>query len=350
MTTSNRDNILNKLGHHAQFKWQAPSNIAFIKYWGKVDFQLPTNASVSMTLKNCYTDCEMTITPDRQGSVSLLFEGKRDLNFETKLLKHINRLQDEFSILEAFSFNFKTSNTFPHSAGIASSASSMGAINLCLCELLLKMGEIKEEHFFREASRLARMGSGSASRSLYGGFVDWGKTTKEYGTQVTRIHPDFERMGDAVLIIDSSKKEVSSSLGHKLMKEHPYKDQRFALANNKCDQMIEILQKGDWESFIPMLETEALELHALMMSGKEWFVLMKPNTLEIIDRLKNWRNTSKARVAFTLDAGPNLHLIYHQDDKNKVLQFINDHAIQLLENQKWIDDEMGDGPRKGDIS
>lgn len=350
MNTFNREDIMIKLGNQTQFHWKAPSNIAFIKYWGKVDFQLPTNASVSMTLKNCHTDCEMTVTPDQKGTVGLLFEGQRDEKFESKLVKHIQRLQIEFPILGTFSYEFKTSNTFPHSAGIASSASSMAAINLCLCELLLKLGEVKEDVFFRDASRLARMGSGSASRSLYGGYVDWGKTTKEYGTQVTDIHSEFQRMGDAVLIIDSSEKEVSSSLGHKLMMEHPYRDQRFALADKKCEQMIEILQSGDWERFIPMLETEALELHALMMSGQQWFVLMKPNTLEIIDRLKKWRKESKARVAFTLDAGPNLHLIYHQEDKDKVHQFIKEYAHQLLENQKWIDDEIGEGPIKGELS
>ncbi len=349
MSTFSREEINLKLGGQSRFKWQAPSNIAFVKYWGKVDFQIPTNASVSMTLKNCHTTCEMSVSIDSKNEMTLLFEGNRDEKFEKKLSKHVERLSSRFPVLGEFSFKFSTSNTFPHSAGIASSASSMAAINLCLCELLLKLGELKEENFLEEASRLARMGSGSASRSLYGGYVEWGKTTKDFGTKVEGIHSEFQRMGDAVLIVDSGEKEVSSSLGHQLMMEHPYKEARFKQADIKCEEMITILKSGDWEKFIPALESEALELHGLMMSGRQWFVLMKPNTLEVIDRLKKWRKETGTRVGFTLDAGPNVHLIYHLDDKDKVKEFINNHAIKFLENQKWIDDEIGDGPLRGEI-
>jgi len=347
MSTFNKTDIENKLAGTSSFQWIAPSNIAFIKYWGKVDFQLPTNASVSMTLKNCHTTCAMTVSLNGKKELNLLFENNRDEKFEVKLKKHIERLSSEYPVLKEFSYKFKTSNTFPHSAGIASSASSMAAINLCLTELLLKLDQVNEENFFREASRLSRMGSGSASRSLHGGYVDWGKTTKEYGTKVENIHDAFSQVGDAVLIIDSSEKEVSSSRGHQLMMEHPYKDQRFHHADKKCLEMIEILQRGDWNSFIPLLESEALELHGMMMSGKEWFVLMKPNTLAVIDKLKKWRKDSGVRVGFTLDAGPNVHLIYHMDDKEKVVSFIKKDLIGFLENEKWIDDQIGTGPIKG---
>lgn len=350
MITFNKTDIENKLADTYSFNWTAPSNIAFIKYWGKVDFQLPTNSSVSMTLKNCHTNCEMTVTIDEAHKLSLMFEEQADNKFETKLRKHIDRLSLEYPVLKEFSYKFKTSNTFPHSAGIASSASSMAAINLCLTELLLKLEQVKEDQFFREASRLSRMGSGSASRSLYGGYVDWGKTTKEYGTKVENIHQEFSHVGDAVLIVDSAEKEVSSSRGHQLMMEHPYKEHRFEQANKKCLEMIDILKNGDWKSFIPLLESEALELHGLMMSGQEWFVLMKPNTLSVIDKLKKWRKDTGARVGFTLDAGPNVHLIYHMDDRDKVVSFINQELTALLENGKWIDDQIGTGPQKVSVN
>ena len=349
MSTFNKEDILTKLGGQSRFCWQAPSNIAFVKYWGKVDFQIPTNASVSMTLKNCNTTCELSVSLNSKQDVTLLFEGQKDTKFEAKLVKHIERVSIDYPILKEFSYRFMTINTFPHSAGIASSASSMAAINLCMTELLLKLGQISEDQFFTVASRLARMGSGSASRSLFGQYVDWGKTTKEYGTQVKDINPDFQKVGDAVLIVDSSEKEVSSSQGHKLMMEHPYKDFRFQQADAKCIEMISILQSGDWDKFIPLLESEALELHGLMMSGREWFVLMKPNTLMIIDKLKKWRKESGVRIGFTLDAGPNVHLIYHMDDKQKVHEFITKDLLGYLENQRWIDDEIGSGPLRGEI-
>ncbi|MCO4793010.1 MAG: diphosphomevalonate decarboxylase [Bacteriovoracaceae bacterium] len=345
MSISNNQ-IIDRLGSCNTLSWKAPSNIALIKYWGKKDFQIPANSSISMTLNNCYTNCIMEFIASDNFSVSLEFENKSDDSFLKKVTKHISRIAKDFPVLKSFSYTFKTSNTFPHSAGIASSASSMAAINLCLTELLVKLDEVPNEDFFRFASDHARQGSGSASRSLYGGFVDWGATSNDYGSVQDNIHEDFIDMGDAVLIVDSGVKEVSSSKGHQLMMSHPQREERFSAANAKTKKMIEILKDGDWNSFIPLLESEALELHGLMMSGTPWFILMKPETLALLDLFKKWRNENSVRAAFTLDAGPNIHLLYHKDERDRVLAFINEQAISHLENEQWIDDKMGMGPEK----
>jgi diphosphomevalonate decarboxylase len=336
--------------------WESPSNIALIKYWGKKGNQLPCNPSISMCLKNSFTRTKLAYEPKGDGDqLSFLFEGKRQALFEQRIAKFFESLPSQFKFLKDFQLSISSENTFPHSTGIASSASAMSSLALCLCSMEEEIRGAQEEEvkFYRKASLIARLGSGSASRSVYGGFVAWGesnsfsKSSDEYAVPFSQYtHSVFQDFQDAILLVSSKKKEVSSSVGHQLMENHPYASARFSQANLHFERMLGVLSSGDLEEFIEIMENEALSLHGLMMNSTPSFTLLKPNTLELIERIRLFRLNTKIPVGFTLDAGPNIHLMYPASEKEKVVPFIDSELSQFLENGKYIVDEKGEGPQK----
>ncbi len=336
--------------------WKSPSNIALIKYWGKKGNQLPCNPSISMSLQNSLSQTKLSYKPKTKGNqLSFLFEGKRQIAFEQRIAKFFENLSDHFQFLNDFQFSISSENTFPHSAGIASSASAMSSLALCLCSMeeAVMGAKMNEATFYQKASTIARLGSGSASRSVYGGFVAWGKSNSfsnsfnEYAVPFSQYtHPVFQDYQDTILLVSSKKKEISSSVGHQLMNNHPYASSRFAQANTNFDRMLAVLQSGNLDEFIEIMENEALSLHALMMNSTPSYTLLKPNTLELIERIKSFRLSTKLPIGFTLDAGPNIHLLYPKSEKEKILPFIDSELSLFLENGKYIIDKSGEGPKK----
>jgi diphosphomevalonate decarboxylase len=283
-----------------KISYRAPSNIALIKYWGKYGEQLPKNPSISFTLDNCHTNTTLHFEPKvSEGiDVSLFLDQQRQESFEPKIRTFFERILPYVPFLQQFQFRIETSNSFPHSSGIASSASGMSALALCLVALEDQMLETPNspEFFKRKASFLARLGSGSAARSIEGPLVVWGEhsmipgSSQEYGTLYPhQVHPKFREYQDTILLVETGQKEVSSTVGHNLMHEHPFAEQRFQQAHRNLSQLIPALKAGNLPEFIAIVEKEALSLHAMMMTSEPSFILMKPNTLEIIQRIWNFR-------------------------------------------------------------
>ncbi|MEO9146405.1 MAG: hypothetical protein ABI237_12710 [Ginsengibacter sp.] len=334
--------------------WRCPSNIALIKYWGKKENQIPCNASLSMTLSKSFTEVTLQLfeKKSKEGIVlDYFFEGKKNTLFEERLQKYLKTRKEDFPFLKEHSIIINSYNSFPHSTGIASSASAFGAIALSLSDASRTyFKEESEESFLRNASRLARLGSGSACRSLYSGFALWGEnksvsgSSDEFAVKITDIHDNFKQLHDAILIVESEPKKVSSSVGHSLMEGHPYAEKRFAQANERTSRMVKVLARGDFEEFISMAESEALTLHAMMLTSKDYYILMRPGTLTVIEKIMNFRKESKIPVCFTLDAGPNVHVLYAEADQNKVRDFLNNDFKNCV--KEIIFDKMGDGPRK----
>ena len=137
-----------------------------------------------------------------------------------------------------------------------------------------------------------------------------------------------------------------SRAGHALMEGNPYAPARYAQANENIKNLITALKSGDLDTFIIITESEALQLHALMMCSSPSFILMKPNTLGIINEIRAFRNETQIPLCFTLDAGPNVHLLYPESEAEKVKHFINDRLTAYCVDNKWIADRVGDGPKK----
>ncbi|MFN8278008.1 MAG: hypothetical protein U0T84_11025 [Chitinophagales bacterium] len=340
--------------------WRSPSNIALIKYWGKHGNQLPNNPSVSFTLKACYSETNFTVSErESKGNdleLRFYFDQKENLAFRLKILKFFESIARDFPFLTKYSLQIDSTNSFPHSSGIASSASAMSALALCLCDLeqKLKSGKpLSKEAFLKRASYFARLGSGSAARSVFPRLSLWGtaenvkNSSDDYAIGLEdRLHPVFRNMQNAILIASSAEKKVSSRVGHSLMKTNPFARTRYRQANQNMAALLPALRSGDLELFGNITETEAMTLHALMMCSNPNFILMTPSTLAMIERIKDFREQTKLPVYFTLDAGPNIHLLYPQKIKQKVIPFIQQELSEFCEGGRIIWDEVGKGPQK----
>jgi len=335
-------------------KWRCPSNIAVVKYWGKKPIQIPCNSSLSLTLSNSYTEVEATLTKkteEKPVQLAYYFEGELSDLFGRKVEKYLEDNIESFPFLNEYAVRMDSINSFPHSAGIASSASAFGAIALAMLDFSYQFAQKElDDDFYTQASNLARLGSGSACRSIYPAYAMWGEndhienSSNEKAIPVTDIHPNFQNMKDAILIIEDEPKKVSSTIGHGLMNNHPYAEARFQQANKRTAELVEVLKNGDIEKFIQISESEALTLHAMMMTSSEYYLLVKPNTILAIEKLMQFRLEHVIPVCFTLDAGPNLHVLYPEKYADAVEDFINNQLKDTY--KKVIFDHEGSGPSK----
>lgn len=338
-------------------RWRSPSNIALVKYWGKYPGQIPANPSLSFTLTESATTTELGLGAKRDSSepdLEVYLDQEKRPDFEPKIRQFLERLGDEVAFLKDCKLDIRSSNSFPHSSGIASSASGMSALALALLDLKEQITGQREEDFFRKASRWARLGSGSASRSIYGPAAVWGQhedfpqAADEYALPLGSafLHPVFHDFRDYILLVETGSKAVSSSAGHALMHDHPFARNRFNQAHRQLSQLQEILQRGALQDFGHLIEGEALTLHALMMSSEPYFLLLKAGTVEIIHRLWNWRQERDLPVFFTLDAGANVHLLFPAAYEQEVKQWVDSEITAFLQDGKYLCDQLGPGPQK----
>ncbi len=328
--------------------WKSPSNIAIVKYWGKHGIQLPKNPSISFTLNDCSTITSLT-WEHGAGDIGFYFEGKEEPKFLEKIRKFIDSLSDEMPFLKKYDLNIESSNSFPHSAGIASSASSMSALALCLATMEESVTE-SDQDFYKRANYIARLGSGSACRSVYPNVVSWGKSflpdsSDEFAIPVP-VHKSFESYKDAVVIVDDREKSVSSRAGHQLMNGHMFAEIRYDQAHSNLKKVYTALLEGDHHLFGEVLEEEAMTLHAMMMTSKPSYLLMRPNTIAVIDKIRFFRSDTNIPVYFTLDAGPNVHILYPDQYSSDVESFIENEIKMHAVNDRVIFDRVGLGPEK----
>lgn len=338
------------------FTASAPSNIALVKYWGKKKNQIPANPSLSFTLQNCKTTTTISINKiksDDNFNVEIYLDGEIKEDFKPKILQFFARIESYLPFLKDYNFRIETSNTFPHSSGIASSASGMAALSMDLMQMeRLLNPEMTDEYFYKKASFLARLGSGSACRSIKGSVVVWGEhneikdSSNLYGIELQdKIHTVFHNFQDTVLLVDKGEKVVSSTVGHDLMHNHPFAEKRFAQAHENLNLLKSALIEGNLEKFIEIVESEALTLHAMMLTSLPYFILMKPNTLEIINKIWGFRKSSGVPVCFTLDAGANVHMLYPDENKDEILHFIQTELVAYCQNGQYICDVVGNGAK-----
>ena len=339
-------------------KWRSPSNIALVKYWGKVGHQIPANPSISFTLKNSYTETEIQFVKkdvsNNEIEFELFFEGEKNESFSEKVALYFENIKVYTPYTKEYKMIIHTTNSFPHSSGIASSASGFSALSVCLVGFEQKVNSnLTERVANQKASFLARLGSGSACRSIEGPLMLWGEhdnyrlSSNEVAVVPDlELNPIFEDFQDTILLIDKGVKSVSSTVGHGLMKDHPFAKQRFKQANEHVAEMKDILQNGDLKRFGEILESEALTLHAMMMTSTPYYILMKPGTVKVLDAVKEYRAETGRNLFFTLDAGANVHLLYPKSEAKEILAFIEKELVAYCENQQYICDELGTGAER----
>ena len=336
--------------------WRSPSNIALVKYWGKYEPQLPANPSLSFTLSNSYTETTLSILDeagDGDFDFDIYLSGERAEDFKAKIEKFLKRIENELDFLKGRRFRIDTHNSFPHSSGIASSASGMSALALCLLDLKPDTPKAMSPEFLEQASIWSRLGSGSASRSVFPQLGLWGKlaseakSSNEYAIAYEgEVAPVFQDYRDTILLVEKGQKAVSSTAGHGLMNGHPFAENRFAQAHENMDKLKAILASGDLDAFGKLIEHEALTLHAMMMCSQPYFILMKPNTLKIIEEIWAYRKETGRPIHFTLDAGANVHMLYPAHIEQEALDFVKSRLLTYLKKGEYICDQVGTGPVK----
>lgn len=325
-----------------------PSNIAFIKYWGKRDeiTQWPANDSLSMTLSAAHTVTEARLVDgphDRmvRNGIALPTTGKDD-----KALRHLGVLREQLGFKAALSIS--THNTFPADCGIASSASGLGA--LTLAAVAAWTGAESLEHLvdlgfpLQRLAHLARLGSGSACRSLLGGYVEWRSGAHGDDQSVKAIaSPEDFPLSDVIVLLSKAAKPVSSTAAHRHAWTSPLFAPRLAGLQRRLQEVREAIAKKDLERLGEAIEAEALEMHAVMMSSTPPAFYMTSET----SRLLAWVREERARGAieawFTVDAGPNVHLIC----RPQVAQEVAHRIIHDFGAPELLVDQVGYGPRLG---
>ena len=265
-----------------------------------------------------------------------------------------SRISSFLPFLHHYHFRVDTANSFPHSSGIASSASGFAALSACLMDLekMMKPG-MDDEVFYKKMSFLARLGSGSACRSIKGPLMHWGKHDEvaQSNDLYAVVYPDelnkvFHSYKDVILLVDKGEKVVSSSTGHGLMKGHFFAENRFEQARYNLKELKSCLRTGELEKFMEIVESEALSLHAMMMTSIPYYLLMKPNTVAIIERVWDFRKQTGLPLCFTLDAGANVHLLFPAEYETPINQFIDAELSVFCMNGSTLKDQVGAGCTK----
>ena len=337
--------------------WKSPSNLAIVKYWGKYGTQFPRNASLSLTLSNAVTETHIDYHyKDKSGiSIEFLFEGQPKPNFESRIRRFLASITEYFPFLNHLHLKISSGNSFPHSSGIASSASSMSALALCLCDIEKQLAEkeMNADTVIQKASFISRLGSGSACRSVFPIAAIWGDhpgiegASREYAIPYgDKINSAFKDFHDDILIVSGQEKSVSSTAGHALMEDNIFSDARYRQAQLRMSDLVNVMKEGDVDAFGKIAEDEALTLHALMMCSNPSYMLMDPGSVAIIKKVRAFRSETRLPVYFSLDAGPNIHLLYPHEIHQDVEEFIDDELRNHCVNGTVLKDKVGKGPEK----
>lgn len=306
---------------------RAHPNIAFIKYWGNRDdrLRLPANGSISMNLAGLESVTTVRFSESLSAD-SFILNGQPQVNEAlvrvSDQLDKIRQLSDASIRAEVIS-----QNNFPIGTGVASSASAFAALTAAaVAALNLQLSE-------HEISALARLGSGSASRSVPSGFVEWYMGNDHQTSFAKTIaEPDHWDLVDLVVVISTMHKEVGSTGGHSLANTSPLQSARIADTPRRLNLCRTAIQERDFDAFAHIVEQDALIMHAVMMSSNPRLIYWLPTTLAIISEVAKWRATGIA-VCFTIDAGPNVHLIttsdYAEELRRKIAE-LNDIQSVLL--------------------
>lgn len=291
---------------------KAPANIAFIKYWGKKDekLRLPANSSISMNLSNAFTITSVEFNP-RLTSDELVINGSKSAGDEVKRVSnHLNLIRN-LSKIKDFA-RVESKNNFPKGSGIASSASGFAALTVAAAAASgLNLSE-------KELSILARLGSGSACRSIPDGFVEWkyGETSEE-SYAYSLYPPDYWEICDLIAIVGENSKKVSSTEGHAVAETSPFYQTRIAGMENKILEIKSAFKVKDFTKFGEILEAETINMHAVMMTSVPPLYYWLPETLKVMAQVIKLRSGGM-ECYFTIDAGPNVHVICLEKDSAQI--------------------------------
>lgn len=318
----------------------APSNIAFIKYWGARNLRraVPANQSISMSLSVCVSRCTAQWHAERGQHEVLLGDGHGSLAPAPEVFAE--RVRGHLSFLRRWSgagghFRIATENTFPSAAGIASSASGFAALTLAVTSALGRQLDVAS------SSSLARLsGSGSSARSVVGGFVEWpvGRSDEACFARVLAGAEHWD-LRDVVAVVERGPKAVSSLDGHRRARTSPYFRTRQRRLPERLEAVREAIAVRDFERLAEVVEAEAVDLHCIAMTSRPPIFYWRPATLAVIAAVGALR-ADGVEACFTIDAGANVHVICSAACEPQVVASLE----AMPEVEQLIRDRVGTGP------
>jgi len=341
----------------------APANIAFVKYWGARDpaRALPLAPSISMTLERCRSRTTVEPLPARAGADEVLLRvagGELEPapeRFAGRVRRHLDALREWAAggggegAVAGPRFRVATENSFPAAAGLASSASGFAALATAVAAALGRdpLGDPARGGLDRaELSSLARRsGSGSAARSVLGGYVEWPSEAAGGGEDDPRAAAlataaDWP-LADVIALVEDAPKAVSSLDGHRLAPTSPHFARRLAELPRRLDEVRAAIRARDLERLGPVLEEEAVELHLIAMSSRPPVFYWRPGTLAVLEAVRALRGSGSGLAAWaTMDAGANVHVICPTEQAGEIAE----RLARLPAVRSVIDDRAGDGP------
>lgn len=304
----------------------APANIALIKYMGKKDAELnyPDNSSLSYTLNNLISTVRLEKASAKKdiweplnipGGINEFTLSKEG---QDKYVNHLNRIKNYFDYDGGFLI--QSCNNFPHSSGMASSASSFAALTRCAVFALSELTK-KDIPSIDEQANLSRQGSGSSCRSFYSPWAIWQES------EVKALDLPYQQLIYQGVVISNKKKEVSSSEAHQRVKSSPLYANRSQNAEAHLKLLIDALSTSDWTSAYKICWREFLDMHALFHSCDQPFTYIAEDSQTLLNHLEDLWNKHGDGPIVTMDAGPNIHLLYRLDQKNMARDFKRDYLV-----------------------
>ena len=302
----------------------AHPNIALIKYWGNRDhaLRLPSNSSLSINLDGLHARTRVSFNPDLPCDEliecdQLNLNGRAEtgpaLQRVSSFLEHVRRLAGvQLPALVV------SQNNFPMGAGIASSAAAFAALALAASRAAgLRLGQA-------DLSRLARLGSGSACRSVPGGFVEWQAGSGHNDSYAFTIAPpEHWALVDCIAVLETGHKPVGSTEGHALADSSPLQSARVADTPRRLEICRAAILNRDFAALAESIEQDSNIMHAVMMTSRPALFYWEPASLGVMKAVQSWRAHGLA-AAYTLDAGPNVHVICEAPAAQEVARRLSD--------------------------
>ena len=292
----------------------AHPNIAFIKYWGNRDndLRLPANSSISMSLGALETRTSVSLHSELNSDV-LELDGSPQLG---PALERVSMFLDIFRAASGNHVHARvvSENSFPQSAGIASSASGFAALALASAHAYgLDLTE-------KELSILARRGSGSAARSIPAGFVEWhaGLSSGDSFAETIAL-PNHWQLWDCIAMVEDQPKKIGSTQGHHLAETSPLQFGRLQDADRRLDLCRQAILQKDFTKLADVIELDSNMMHSVMLTSRPPLLYWSPVSIEIMQQVAAWR-AAGLEAAYTLDAGPNVHVICTADSRQTVVE------------------------------